>query len=108
MSIDKIRDEMAAASGNPGVARIGEYLTEYVRRHPGAAGAICAEGKSIAGALAALEAYAKKQPRHGSCVMVDDETAFGIVMGYYGIGKGEGRVGAASGDEFDIDALMDI
>ena len=109
MSIDAIRDEMAKSANNQMIQRIGEFLTDYARRHPGAEAAFGAKGKSIAGAISALSDYAKRQPRSGNCAMVDDETAFAQVLLYYGI-KG-GRAEAAAPvvrDDFDIDALMDI
>lgn len=87
-AIDKIRDEMAKDGGRYAQV-VGDYLTGYLRGHPAAAGAILAKDKTIAGSLAAMRNEAEKV-KDGGMAVLDDETAFGIVLAYFGI-KGTGN-----------------
>lgn len=89
-AMDKLRDEMAENAGNRYIQVVGEYLTDYLLDHPEAEAAILTEGKSIKGSLSAMEAEAKKV-KVGSVAVLDDQTAFGIVRGYFGIVEGERR-----------------
>lgn len=89
-AMDKLRDEMAENAGNRYVQVVGEYLTDYLLDHPEAEAAILADGKSIKGSLSAMEAEARKV-KVGSVAVLDDQTAFGIVRGYFGIVEGERR-----------------
>ena len=85
--MDKIRDELAKDSRQY-VQVVGEFLTGYLLKHPEVEEKIMAEGKSIAGSLKAMEDAARKA-RQGSVAVLDDRTAFGIVLGYFGIEDGE-------------------
>ena len=82
-AIDKIRDEMAKDGGRYAQV-VGDYLTGYLRGHPAAAGKILEKGKTIAGSLEAMREEASKV-KQGSVAVLDDETAFGVVLRYYGI-----------------------
>ena len=85
--MDKIRDELAKDSRQY-VQVVGEFLTGYLLKHPEAEEKIMAQGKSIAGSLRAMEDAARKV-KQGSVAVLDDRTAFGIVLGYFGIEDGE-------------------
>ena len=85
--MDKIRDELAKDSRQY-VQVVGEFLTGYLMKHPEAEEKIMAEGKSIAGSLRAMEDAARKV-KQGTVAVLDDRTAFGIVLGYFGIEDGE-------------------
>lgn len=132
-AMDKLRDEMAENAGNRYIQVVGEYLTDYLLDHPEAEAAILTDGKSIKGSLSAMEAEARKV-KVGSVAVLDDQTAFGIVRGYFGIAEDEvvdfasrdvGEIAAAMGrraeaegyvpeaepdsvDPFDLDALMGV
>lgn len=82
-AMDKIRDEMAKSQDNY-TQVVGEYLTGYRLNHPEAEEKIMAEGKSIAGSLKAMETEARKV-KQGNVAVLDDRTAFGIVLRYFGI-----------------------
>ena len=84
-AMDKIRDEMAKGKGRY-VQVVGEYLTDYLHRHPEAESAILQKGKTIAGSLEAMKAAARKEAVDG-CGVIDDETGFRIVLEYFGIKK---------------------
>lgn len=128
-AIDKIRDEMAKKASGRYVQVVGEYLTAHLQHNPDAADAILADGKTIAGSLDAMKKEAQKH-REGNVAVLDDATAFGIVLGYFGI---KGKATAAAGtscdpasraafpegeggeppapepvDPFDLDALMGV
>lgn len=86
-AMDKIRDEMAKSSNARYVQVVGEFLTGYLQTHPEAEGAILTRGKSIEGSLAAMRKEAEKV-KEGNMAVLDDQTAFGIVLGYFGIKGG--------------------
>lgn len=86
-AMDKIRDEMAKSSNARYVQVVGEFLTGYLQTHPEAEGAILTRGKSIAGSLFAMREEAEKV-KEGNVAVLDDQTAFGIVLGYFGIKGG--------------------
>lgn len=117
-AIDKIRDEMAKDGGRYAQV-VGDYLTGYLRGHPAAAGKILEKGKTIAGSLEAMREEASKV-KQGSVAVLDDETAFGIVLAYFGIkgtGNREQGTGMAGGatpplqsddGALDLDALLTL
>lgn len=130
--MDKIRDELAK-DPRQYVQVVGEFLTGYLLKHPEAEEKIMAEGKSIGGSLRAMEDAARKV-KQGSVAVLDDRTAFGIVLGYFGIEGEDGEVASGvvpatrtssvsgeaaatfpigegsgeAGDPFDLDALMGV
>lgn len=107
-AIDKIRDEMAGKANNPYVQYVGDYLTEYVQRHPEAAGAILTEGKTIEGSLKEMEKYAREH-KSGNCAVVSDQDGFGIVMKYFGIGEkadNEAKTANVCGFDIGLDSLL--
>ena len=94
--MDKIRDELAKDSRQY-VQVVGEFLTGYLLKHPEAEEKIMAQGKSIAGSLRAMEDAARKV-KQGSVAVLDDRTAFGIVLGYFGIeGEEDGGLSERQG-----------
>jgi hypothetical protein len=84
--MDKLRDEMAKNGGRY-VQVVGEYMTAYLLQHPEAEAAILTEGKTLAGSLKVMEAEARKV-KTGNVAVLDDQTAFGIVLQYYGLNAG--------------------
>ena len=82
--MDKLRDEMAAKHGEPGIQIIGEAMTRMLRLSPDTAEAVGAEGKTLAGAFAAVRSWAEKHKTGNSC-FVPPAQAVEIVCGYYGI-----------------------
>ena len=123
-AMDKIRDEMAKSQGKY-VQVVGEYMTAYLLQHPEAEAAILTEGKTIAGSLKVMEAEARKV-KTGNVAVLDDQTAFGIVLQYYGLNAGDvSKTGenvlktgenapgteknvTAAPDLFDLDALLGV
>lgn len=135
-AMDKLRDEMAKSQGKY-VQVVGEYMTAYLLQHPEAEAAILTEGKTIAGSLKVMEDEARKV-KQGNVAVLDDQTAFGIVLQYYGIEEEQGtgnreqgtgiagqanempdsveapalteeaHVKAAAPDLFDLDALLGV
>ena len=128
-AIDKLRDEMAAAK-LPAVGAVGEIMTALLQAAPDWAGAILAKGKTLAGAYAALEKYARDNRNGNNCVFVPPETAQKVICRYYRIKMDEGTGSAAAAatsfvsasgaategkapeapepDPFDLDALMGV
>jgi len=84
-AIQAIQNEIDSEKDNPCIKVIGEFLIEYIRRHPAVAGAIYNSGKYLTGAYKAIEDYARKKPRHGNCVAVAPDEAFEQVLKFYGI-----------------------
>lgn len=82
--MDKLRDEMAAKHGDPGIQIIGEAMTRMLRLSPDTAEAVGTEGKTLAGAFAAVRSWAEKHKTGNSC-FVPPAQAVEIVCGYYGI-----------------------
>lgn len=110
-AIDKIRDEMAQ-SKSCYVSAVGEFLTEYLRGHRSAAGAILAAGKSIKGSLEAMSGEAKRH-KEGNMAVLDGKTAFGIVLRYYGISGQPDEPEPQAGerdqeDDLSLDALLGL
>ena len=125
-AMDKIRDEMAK-SKDKYVEVVGEYLTGYLLAHPEAEAKLLDSGKSIKGSLETVRKEAQKV-KVGNMAVLDDQTVFGIVLGYFEIeaggeatssdppqaaahlplkGKAFGEAGkAAAPDPFDLDALL--
>jgi hypothetical protein len=131
--MDKLRDEMAK-NGDNYVQVVGEYLTDYLLKHPEAEAALLDKAKSVKGSLDAVRKEAAKV-KTGNMAILDDKTVFGIVLGYYGIqgtgnreqGTGiarqanempdsveapapteEAHVTAPTADPFDLDALLGV
>ena len=128
-AMDKLRDEMAL-SKDQALGAIGEIMTALLQAAPEWAGAILAKGKTLLGAYAALEEYARKNRGGKNCVYVPPDTAQEVICGYYGI-KVEGETGGTTGgpteattspapaghpplkgraeepDPFDLDALLE-
>ena len=125
-AMDRIRDEMAEKSKRPEVVSVGEVMTQLLEAFPEWAGAILAEGKTLAGAYQALEDYAREQHKKGGrCVYLGPDRSMQVLAKYYGV-KAEGpaplsaRAGAAKaqapaepakpaeepGDALSLDALL--
>lgn len=102
--MDRIRDEMAREQVGSPVSVIGEYVTSRLEK-----GADIPEGKTLAGAYKAMEAWARKQHKSGgSCVCVPPDRAYAIVDEYFGFGKTQAIAPAAAPKEeyLDLDALL--
>lgn len=106
MTIDKIRDEMAKKHDHPGVAMIGEYVTERVT-----AGADIPEGKTLEGAFAEIRKYAEKN-KTGNFAFVPPEKAYEIVDKYFGFGAREEKpvevvaMPTDTMDDLDLDKML--
>lgn len=81
-AMDRIRDEMAKAKST-NVQALGEIMTALLQARPEIAGAILADGKTLGGCWAAMEAYAKKHKTGNSYAMGPD-TAQAVICEYYG------------------------
>lgn len=125
---------MAGKADDPMVQRIGDFLTGYLRANPEAAGRLMAEGKSVGGARDALVAHARKLPHKNSegrafedsepkrdsarntyrCVVMEDEAAYAVVLGYYGLAGGRAAMAARPvatarvSEALDLDALLGL
>ena len=107
-AIDAIRDEMAAKAKDLNVQYVGEQLTRHIMAHPADAGKFYAPGKTISGALKALEDYAR-QHRCGMMACVDPDTGMRIILEYYGVQAVEAPKPARPvPDELDLDALLEM
>lgn len=119
-AMDLIRDELAKAGDNPGLAVLGEYLTERLRADPGIAAAVLKLEKPIKSGFDAIRDHARKIAR-GGCAVVDDRTGFGIACKKWGIPEdGEKnpapiaapamlvQAQAPARDDFDLDALLGV
>ena len=83
-AMDRLRDEMAGKHGNPGVQIIGEAMTRMLQLSPETAEAVGAEGKTLAGAFAAVRSWAEKH-QTGCCCFVPPAQTVEIVCEYYGL-----------------------
>ena len=122
-AMDKIRDEMAAKHRRPEVVSVGEVMTQLLEAFPEWAGAILAEGKTLAGAYQALEDYARElHKKGGNCVYLGPDRSMKALAKYYGV-KAEGaaplsvrgkaqaaaepaKPAAEPGDALSLDALL--
>lgn len=107
-AMDKLRDEMAAAKDGPGVAVLGEYMTERLLKDAAIAPNILKDGKTLAGAFEAIREQARKEQKSGfACI--DDVRAYRITCEYYGVSpQGEAlETQALADDALDLDALLD-
>lgn len=120
--IDRIRDEMAAATDGY-TAMMGEMMTEFLRLHPQTE---IGEDRTLKGAFDHLKAEAKKKAKGGCYAMLPKEIFDGM-MQYYGLTpdagdmmrcfmaatgeatpleKPEGEKLASADDAFDLDLLL--
>lgn len=83
-AMDRLRDEMAGKHNDPGVQIIGEAMTRLLQLSPETAEAVGAEGKTLAGAFAAVRSWAQKH-QTGNCCFVPPAQAVEIVCEYYGL-----------------------
>lgn len=109
-ALDKLRDEMAKEAKRPEIGSVGEVMTALLMARPDAAGAILAEGRTLAGAYAALEKYARDNRGNKSCYYIGPDRANAILMDYYHI-TGDAPEAAptpapAPADALDLDALL--
>lgn len=107
-AVDKIRDEMAKESGNPGIQFLGGWLTGELDKHPELADKLLDGGKSIKGGFDRICDYASKH-KTGNFAFVPPEKALEIVGEYYGFdAEGEPQAIAKEPEtaELDLDALL--
>lgn len=83
-AVDRIRDEMAKESSNPGIQFLGGWLTGELEKRPELAETLLDEKKSIKGAFEKIRGYAEKH-KTGNFAFVPPEKALEIVGEYYGI-----------------------
>ncbi len=107
-AIEKLQQEMAA-SKEPYVKFIGQYMLDHIKGRPADAAAIMQEGKTIAGSLAFMREKAKKKATGGYAMFTPDE-GFEIIMEYYGL-QGSAPVAAPAPEsagkiDIDIDELL--
>lgn len=110
-AMDKIRDEMAQNSQNPGIQFLGEWLTEQLEKQPEAAEKVLAEGKSLQEAFGQIRKYAEGH-KTGNFAFVPPEKALQIVSEYYQLPKAAKAKPQApaqtreAADDLDLDALL--
>ena len=114
-AVDRIRDEMAKESSNPGIQFLGGWLTGELEKRPELAETLLDEKKSIKGAFEKIHAYASKH-KTGNFAFVPPEKALEIVSEYYGISaetpeikEPQALAPAAKPEKdaaFDLDALL--
>ena len=83
-AIDKIRDEMAGKRIQSEIQALGEIMTALLQTHPAWAEQVLAEGKTLAGAYKAMEAFARSNHK-GTCYAMGPDTAQKVIFKYYGI-----------------------
>ena len=115
-AMDRIRDEAAKEAKRPEIGSVGEVMTELLRARPDAADAILEKGKTLAGAYAALEKYARDHRNNRNCVYLGPDLARRILREYYGIpddapvdapaAKAPEPPKAEKDAAFDLDSLM--
>lgn len=106
-AMDKIRDEMAKRADHPGIAAIGEYMTERLQADESLAENVLNEKKTLLGAFDSIRAFAQKN-KTGNYCCVPPEKAFRLVCDYYGIQTQHAETQAPAGpdDALDLDALL--
>ena len=111
-AMDKIRDEMARNSGNPGIQFLGEWLTEQLERVHANAEKILADDKTLAGAFGEIRKYAEGH-KTGNYAFVPPEKAVEIVDAYYGLAEKPAKAqpqapaqARTEPDDLDLDALL--
>lgn len=111
-AMDKIRDEMAKNSGNPGIQFLGEWMTEQLESTPAIAEKVLQNGKTLAGAFGEIRKYAESH-KSGSYAFVPPAKALELVSAYYGLDalpeKAETQAPAPvpqEPDDLDLDALL--
>lgn len=102
-AVEKLRDEMARLANHPGVAVLGEYMTERLRKEPGIAAAILRDKKTLEGAFGAIRDHARGHQKNGFAYVASDE-AFRICDRYYGLHGAAAEEKAP--DALDLDALL--
>ena len=115
-AVDRLRDEMAQRANHPGVAVIGEYLTDRLQRDHSLAAQVCADGKSLQGAFDAIRDYASKHKNGSNWAYVPPEKAFAIACEYYGIPADDEKKAAQTlaetpppaDDGLSLDALLGL
>jgi hypothetical protein len=104
MAITKLRNEMAA-SNDPYVHVIGEFLIGHVTQNPNDSDKILAADKTIIKSLDAMANEANKKKVGNHAVLTDAE-GFAIVLKYFGIDGSEAP--AAKGINLNLDSLLEV
>ena len=99
LAMAKLREEMAREDARPWIGSVGEVMTDILLTNPAAAPAILTEGKTLAGAYAALEDYAIRNRDNDACRYIGPGRAIQIIAGYYGFNPvaGEGTTQEGGG-----------
>lgn len=82
-AIDKLQAEMAATK-NPYVLAVGQFLVAHVTANPADAEKILADKKTVLGSFEAMQKEAMKK-KVGNCAVLTSEEGFKIVFNYFGI-----------------------
>jgi len=104
-AIEKIKAEMAANQNNGYFKAVGDYLLNHLEKHPGDAGKIMAEDKTIAKSFKAMEDIARQRKTGNSACIPPDE-GFKIVLDYYGIKAEEQKPASTGSFDVSLDSLL--
>lgn len=105
-ALQKLQKEIGENAKDKYVQHVGAFLIGYVRNHPGHAAFIVADGKTIAGSLAAMKEKARKSQSNGVGVLTDEE-GFEIALNYFGIPT-QKETAAAAVPELTISSIDDL
>ncbi len=106
-AIEKINTEMDANPNNAYVQVVGQMLLHYLRKNPGAAEQIMAEGKTIKGSLALMKDEARKHQIDG-CGVLTDQEGFAVVLSYFDIQAASATAMPPAADpDTDFDVKLD-
>lgn len=94
-AMEKIRDEMAANSEDAALCALGDLTTELLRRTPGMAEKIAMDGKTLKGAMEAIQTEARKHKK-GNWACVDALQGMEIALKYYGFAMDRQEISAAA------------
>jgi len=103
-AIDMLRDEMATSTTRY-VQVVGEFMTDYLLEHPEDQDTVLNSGKNIKGSVEQMKTEAAKHKEFNVAVL-DDETAFGIVLKYFGLKDKRGKRGSRDGGGVDAAAAV--
>lgn len=105
-ALQKLQKEVGEKSKDAYVQNVGSFLIGHVRKHPEHAAFIIADGKTIAGSLAAMKEEARKNQSNG-CGVLSDEEGFAIVLKYFGVPVQEQQQ-AIPQPEFSVSTIDDL
>jgi hypothetical protein len=117
-AIAKIRSEMDANKKSSYVQVVGNFLLNYMNKHPEAAESIIKDSKTILKSLDAMRKVAEKK-KTGNCAVLTDAEGFDIVLNYFKAEEPSAKTPAAAKpekptpektveqeDDIDFDSLL--